>query len=102
MHALLDEDGGVLLHEAVIGELVLGGLAERDEELQRRLPLAPELSSSEVLAFIRRRQLVRRGIGWVDAHLLASCLVASALLWSFDKRLADVAAELRIEHSLNL
>lgn len=96
MKALLDEDGAVIVHETVIGELVLGGLAEREEELLRRLPRTPELSSGEILSFVRIRKLPRRGIGWVDAHLLASSLVESALLWSFDASLANVAGELDI------
>lgn len=91
---LLDEDGAVLLHEAVIGELVLGGLAAREEALLHRLPRARELANGDVLAFVRQRKLSRRGIGWVDAHLLASTLVMAATLWSFDASLAAVARDL--------
>lgn len=92
---LLDEDGAVLVHEMVIGELVLGGLAQGEEQLLRRLPRATELSSTEVLAFIKLRTLARRGIGWVDAHLLASALVMFGALWTFDRSLEAAAAQLR-------
>lgn len=36
-----------------------------------------------------------RGLGLIDLHLLASCLVAGALLWTMDRRLKLVAEELK-------
>jgi predicted nucleic acid-binding protein len=96
MNALLGDGGEILTHTMVIGELLLGGLAFREEELMRRLPLAPEVASDELLSFIRHCSLSRRGIGWVDVHLLASARVASATLWSFDDRLTEVADELAV------
>jgi predicted nucleic acid-binding protein len=96
LQMLLDEDGALAVHEAVLGELVLGGLGAREEALLRRLPMAPELKSAEVLAFVKQRNLVRRGIGWVDVHLLASALVLSGALWSLDRRLEKAAEELGI------
>lgn len=94
---LLDEDGVVLVHPFVLGELVLGGLSAREESLFTRLPSAPVVAHEEVLAFVRRRKLARRGVGWIDAHLLASALATSAALWSSDARLAAAAAELGAE-----
>jgi predicted nucleic acid-binding protein len=91
---LLDDDDAVLSHDGVIGELVLDGLSIREEGLMRRLPRAPNVPNDEVLEFVRVRKLPRRGIGWIDAHLLASTLVASAQLWTFDKPLAKIADEL--------
>jgi predicted nucleic acid-binding protein len=93
---LLDEDGAVLVHPFVVGEMVLGGLSAREEELFGRLPGAGVVPHEEVLAFVRRRRLVRRGIGWVDAHLLASALVSSAVLWSADADLSAAAADLGV------
>jgi hypothetical protein len=90
---LLDEDDAVLSHDAVIGELVLGGLSPRARALMDALPRAPQIPNDEVLLLIDLRKLPRRGIGWVDAHLLASTLVASAVLWTLDKALAKIAAE---------
>lgn len=78
----------------VLGELVLGGLARREEELLRRLPRATTVADDEVLAFVRQRHLSRRAIGWVDAHLLASALVEGALLWSLDRDLDRAATSL--------
>jgi predicted nucleic acid-binding protein len=93
---LLDEDDAVLMHPFVIGEMVLGGLSTREEKLVRQLPSAALVSHDEVLAMVRTRRLMRRGIGWVDAHLLASALVSSALLWTVDAALATVASDLKV------
>ena len=91
---LLDEDGAVLVHPFIIGEMVLGGLSAREEQLVGRLPSAGVVRHEEVLELVRRRRLARRGIGWVDAHLLASALTSSAVLWSVDANLSAVAADL--------
>ena len=93
---LLDEEGAVLSHPFVLGELVLGGLSAREEELFTRLPRAGLAPHEEVLELVRRRRLMRRGIGWVDVHLLASALVSSAALWSMDSELAAAAADLDV------
>jgi hypothetical protein len=45
-----------------------------------------------------RTQAQRRGIGWIDAHLLASALVGHLKLWTADSPLATVATELGIEY----
>jgi predicted nucleic acid-binding protein len=51
----------------------------------------------EVLDFIERDALHGRGIGYVDAHLLASArLTAGALLWTRDGRLREVAQQFRL------
>jgi predicted nucleic acid-binding protein len=93
---LLDEDGAVLVHPFVVGELVLGGLSAREEALFARLPAAPVVPHDEVLAFVRRRRLTRRGIGWVDAHVLASALARGGALWSVDGPLSAAAADLDV------
>jgi hypothetical protein len=93
---LLDEDGAVLTHAFVIGELVLGGLSAREEALFDRLPTAAIVAHDEALEFVRRRRLTRRGIGWVDAHLLASALTSSAVLWSIDTDLMAAADDLAV------
>jgi predicted nucleic acid-binding protein len=96
---LLDEDGAVLVHPAVLGELVLAGLSTREEALFLKLPRAPEVSSLELLAFVHDRGLARRGIGWVDCHLLASALLAPASLWSLDRGLSAAASTFKIAFS---
>ena len=93
---LLDEDGAVLVHPFVIGEMVLGGLSTSEEGLIGRLPAADLVPHEDVLELVRRRRLARRGIGWVDAHLLASALTSSAELWAMDADLEAAAADLRV------
>jgi predicted nucleic acid-binding protein len=94
--ALLDA-GEVLGHPFVIGELALGNLRGRDAFLRdlRDLPRAAVVADEEVLRFIDRQALFGRGIGYVDAHLLAAArLTVGARLWTRDRNLQAVAAEL--------
>jgi predicted nucleic acid-binding protein len=94
--ALLDA-GMVLAHPFVIGELALGNLSRREVVLEALadLPRASVATDAEVLHFIDRHRLSGRGIGYVDAHLLAAVkLTAGAELWTNDKRLNDVGARL--------
>ena len=95
--SVLLDDGGVLGHPFVLGELALGNLRQRDEILRvlRRSPQATSASHLEVLLFIDREALYGRGIGYVDAHLLAAArLTAGSKLWTRDRRLQAVAGQL--------
>jgi predicted nucleic acid-binding protein len=95
--ALEGED--VLMHPFVIGELACGELAKRREvlDLLSTLPSAIVATDAETLRFIEQHGLMGKGIGYLDAHLLASVtLTEAAQLWTSDKRLAAIAARLRI------
>lgn len=90
------QDGQVLAHPWVTGELALGHLAQRDEilGLLHNLPQATVATDVEVLTLIDNQHLVGHGIGYVDAHLLAATrLTTGSRLWTRDKRLATVAAQ---------
>lgn len=89
------QEGEVLIHPWVIGELACGHLRHRQQvlELLQGLPLATVASDAEVLLLIERQRLVGRGIGYVDAHLLASARLSHCRLWTQDRRLAAVALE---------
>jgi predicted nucleic acid-binding protein len=50
-------------------------------------------SDSEVLLLIERGNLMGRGIGYVDAHLLTAAKLSRCGLWTQDRRLAVVAQE---------
>jgi hypothetical protein len=52
----------------------------------------------DVVEFVRARRLHGRGIGWIDAHLLASALVGRLRLWTTDPRLATLAKELGVAY----
>ncbi len=91
--------GAVLIHPFVIGELALGNLQQRDLVLNALsdLPQASIASDTEVLRFIEHHALFGRGVGYVDAHLLASVkLTAGSTLWTNDKKLHGVAEQLRL------
>jgi predicted nucleic acid-binding protein len=95
--ARLLDAGRVLGHPFVTGEIALGALRQRDLVLGalRELPQAILASDEEVLHFIDRHALFGHGIGYVDAHLLAAVrLTAGASLWTRDRRLQRVAAQL--------
>ena len=91
----------VSIHPFVLGELACGNLQNRREiiALLHALPHASKLEDDEVLLFIDRHHLMGRGIGLIDAHILASCFIDSGLLWTRDKRLKTVAQEMQIEFS---
>jgi predicted nucleic acid-binding protein len=93
------EQGAVLAHPFVIGELALGSLPRRDFVLNslRRLPRANIARDEEVMRFVDREALFGIGIGFVDAHLLAATrLTVGATLWSRDRRLQAAAEKLAL------
>lgn len=87
-------------HELVFGELLIGDRRGRRRFLDsyELMHQAPTVSHAEVVTFVRGRRLHGRGIGWIDAQLLASALVARLPLWTADPRLAAVARELAISY----
>lgn len=93
--AALLQEGKVLIHPWVIGELACGNLRHRGEvlELLQGLPAAVVASDQEVLLLIEQDQLMGRGIGYVDAHLLASAKLSHCQLWTQDRRLAALTQE---------
>jgi predicted nucleic acid-binding protein len=100
--ALLDA-GMVLAHPFVIGELALGNLRQREIVLNALadLPRAGVATDAEVLHFIEHHALSGRGIGYIDAHLLAAVkLTPGAELWTNDKRLHGVAVQLGLAITL--
>lgn len=97
LDALLGRDE-VVGHDFVYGELLIGDKGGRKKLLAEyaQMDQAPVVSHLEVTAFVRDRRLHGRGIGWVDAHLLASALVGGIQLWTADPALAALANELAI------
>lgn len=95
-------DGKVLGHPWVTGELALGNLEHRHEvvRLLQDLPQATVATDAEVMTLINQRHLFGLGIGYVDAHLLASAkLSGGARLWTRDRRLHAAAAQLDVGQS---
>jgi predicted nucleic acid-binding protein len=95
----------VMVHEMVIGELMLGQILQRDQVVAYLgdMPKVQVAQHDELLAFVSQNKLDEQGIGWVDCHLLASCKITpQATLWTMDKRLASMAHKLQIAHSFEL
>ncbi|MFO1423745.1 MAG: type II toxin-antitoxin system VapC family toxin [Candidatus Competibacteraceae bacterium] len=89
----------VWVHPFIIGELACGNLHSRKTVLSllRKLPTARLATDDEVLFFIERHGLMGRGIGYIDAHLLAAMpLIGTVRLWTRDKRLGAVVESMRL------
>jgi predicted nucleic acid-binding protein len=85
-------------HNFVYGELLIGDRGGRKQLLEdyEQIHQAPVVPHSDVVAFVRARRLLGRGVSWIDAHLLASALVGHLKLWTTDPRLETVAREFGI------
>jgi predicted nucleic acid-binding protein len=98
--ALLSNDE-VLGHDFVYGELLIGDRGGRSSLLAdyKLMLQATTLANEEVAEFVRHRHIHGRGIGWIDAHLLASAITAHGALWTADRQLATVASDLGVAYS---
>jgi predicted nucleic acid-binding protein len=99
LEELLSRDE-VCAHDFVYGELLIGDVGGRKQLLEdyEQMHQAPLVPHADVVAFVRGRRLHGRGIGWIDAHLLASSLVGRLKLWTADPRLAALARRLRVSY----
>ena len=99
LEALLDE-GHVVSHPFIIGELACGNLKNRFEILSflQALPMATLPEHGEVMQFIENHSLMGKGLGYVDMNLLASAILTKAPLWTLDKKLREIASEMGIQY----
>jgi predicted nucleic acid-binding protein len=91
----------VRMHPFVLGELACGNRRNRTEVLAllKGLPQAALASDEEVRFFIERHALMGRGMGYVDAHVLAAVTLGGATkIWARDKRLRAVADALALAY----
>ena len=100
LSTLLDH-GMVQTHDFIIGEIACGNLKNRQQTLYLLscLPRCAMTSPNETLFFIERHGLMGRGIGYIDASVLASAVLVQANLWSRDRRLMALATELGCAYS---
>ena len=89
------------VHGFIIGELACGNLKNRREilSLLQTLPAAPAVSQEEALHFIEQQALAGMGIGYIDAHLLASARLIGIPLWTSDLPLKRVAEKLSLSYA---
>lgn len=98
--ALLLEDAQVCTHDFVVGELACANLRNRAEilGLLQSLPRLATATEEETLFLIESRKLMGRGLGYIDAHLLAATILRDARLWTKDKSLKAIAEESNCAH----
>jgi predicted nucleic acid-binding protein len=92
------EQGHVLCHPFIIGELACGHLKRRTEVLRLldALPQAALAEHDEVLHVVERNKLPGKGLGWIDAHLLTAAMLSRCELWTRDRSLASAARKLKL------
>jgi hypothetical protein len=96
---LLEADE-LLMHPFVMGEVALGRWPDRLATLDTMndLQFANVAADKEVLLLIEDWRLFGIGIGYMDAHLLASVLLTpETRLWTRDKRLREIARQLSLD-----
>lgn len=98
---LKDISGGLVVHHPfVTGELALGNPTNRRRlvEMLEALPQAGTIGQTALIEFIEDFSIGGTGVGFVDAHLLASARDQGLLIWTTDKRLAAQADRLGLAH----
>jgi predicted nucleic acid-binding protein len=93
-------DGEVVCHPFIVGELACGNLKNRHEILTyfQSLPMTILAEDGEVLDLIENNQLMGKGLGYIDVHLIASAVLTSVLLWTLDKTLDKFTKKLGINY----
>jgi predicted nucleic acid-binding protein len=98
------QQNAISIHPLIVTELVLGNLPQRPKTIAALdlLPMVKVAQLSEVRRMIEAHSLFQRGIGVVDAHLIASTFITPhTVLWSRDKRLRDVAQKLGLKANIS-
>lgn len=91
--------GQILTHPFIVAELSLGSLRNRKRRLEEldALLQVRVAQLDEVRHMIERQKLYAKGIGLMDAHLVASCLLTpGTFLWTRDAGLKRVAKDLAV------
>ena len=98
---MLLQEGRVVSHPFIIGELACGNIQNRIEilSLMQSLPMLDVVEHEELLQFIEHNALMGTGLGFVDVHLMASAVLADIPLWTQDKNLKQACSRLSIDFS---
>ncbi|NWG04373.1 MAG: PIN domain-containing protein [Syntrophaceae bacterium] len=93
-------DGEVVCHPFIVGELACGNLKNRREILAylQSLPMTILAEDEEVLKFIENNQLIGKGLGYIDIHLIASAILTDVPVWTFDKTLNKITKKIGINY----
>jgi predicted nucleic acid-binding protein len=92
--------GEVACHPFIIGELACGTFRNRTNILLllEALPMAFPAEHAEVLAFVETHNLMGKGLGYIDVHLLAAALLNRLSLWTLDKKLEKASDALQCKY----
>lgn len=93
-------NGEVVSHPFIVGELGCGNLKNRHEILTylQSLPMTILAEDEEVLGFIENNQLMGKGLGYIDVHLIASAVLTDVPLWTFDKTLEKFTKKIGLNY----
>jgi predicted nucleic acid-binding protein len=99
LEKLLNE-GEVVCHPFIVGELACGNLKNRHEILAylQAIPLTILAEDAEVLTFIDNNQLMGKGLGYIDVHLIVSAVLTDVPFWTLDKTLDKVSEKIGIRY----
>jgi len=90
------------MHPHVLGEIALGSIRNREKIIARfvRLPIPNVAKEGHLLRLIEAEELFATGIGYTDAHVIASALLTpGAKLWTRDKKLHAQAERLGVAYA---
>jgi predicted nucleic acid-binding protein len=90
-------------HLFIVAELACGSLPNRRRTLADldALFALPTISTADVRLMIEGRKLFSKGIGFIDAQLIGSCLATpGAQIWTLDGPLRRVAESLGIHATI--
>jgi predicted nucleic acid-binding protein len=93
------EEGLVLCHPFIVGELACGNLQKQRGDILTYLQALPQATSAgheEVLQFIECYRLMGKGLGYIDIHLLASSLLTKVSFWTLDQKLHELSVRLGV------
>ena len=92
------EAGDVVCHPFILGELACGAIRKRAEVLSflAALSQVAVAEHEEVMQLLDAHHLMGQGLGWIDAHLLASARLAGQTLWTLDGPLKRAAQKLGV------
>jgi predicted nucleic acid-binding protein len=92
--------GQVIGHDLVYGELLIGDRGGRRNfrSQYEQMTQCHTVHHSELVDFVCHHRLHGRGIGWIDAHLVAAALSERHRLWTADLRLHALAIELGVAY----
>jgi predicted nucleic acid-binding protein len=95
-------DGEVVCHTFIVGELACGNLKNSHEILTylQSLTMAILAEDEEVLKFIGNHQLMGKGLGYIDVHLIASAVLTDVPLWTFDNTLNKFTKKFGINYDI--